>query len=112
MSCSVEFCTRFLLETVAASTDDVGAGMVMGNPAYMAPEVLEDPTAASPASDVFSLGMILHELLTGVEPIAGEPPNLSRVPPMTHLSDLVRKATIHSPALRYHDGGTMAADFA
>jgi serine/threonine protein kinase len=41
---------------------------MMGTPAYMAPEQIRDPKAASFASDVWSLGVICIEMLSGVHP--------------------------------------------
>lgn len=43
-------------------------GVVLGTPAYMAPEQFEDPVAVTPASDVFSLGVVLFQGLTGALP--------------------------------------------
>jgi serine/threonine protein kinase len=46
-------------------------GVLAGSPAYMAPEqVLHDPV--SPQTDVFAIGVILHEMLTGARPFHGE----------------------------------------
>ncbi len=47
-------------------------GMVVGTPEYMSPEQARGQHDIGPAADVFSLGCVLFECLTGQPPFAGE----------------------------------------
>jgi serine/threonine-protein kinase len=51
-------------------------GQVLGTPAYLAPEIVKGGTATA-RSDIFSLGVVLYELLTGVRAFSGD--NLTTV---------------------------------
>jgi len=44
----------------------------LGTPGYAAPEQIRDASSASPASDVFALGVLLYELVAGEAPFAGK----------------------------------------
>jgi serine/threonine protein kinase len=47
-------------------------GRLLGTPAYMSPEqVTGDPTQIGPATDIYSLGVVLYKLLTGQIPFQG-----------------------------------------
>jgi serine/threonine-protein kinase len=61
----------------AAGSELTRAGQILGTPAYVAPELAVGGPLA-PAVDVFSLGVLAHQLLTGRRPFA-EPPLLVRL---------------------------------
>ncbi len=65
-----------------AAVDLTTTGMILGTPAYMSPEQLS-AEAAEPRSDLFSLGVTLHQLATGELPFQGD------------SSEEVREAILH-----------------
>lgn len=59
------------------------SGFLIGTPEYMAPELIEDP--ATPASDIYALGVLLYQMVTGTVPFKGtNPVNIV----MKHLREL------------------------
>ncbi len=101
------------------------SGLVLGSPDYFSPEQARSEPV-TPQTDIYSLGVVLYEVLTGHHPF----PHLSSVermykhlneplPPIESLSieiadgmnAIIQRATAKNPAQRYTDVLEMAADF-
>ena len=48
------------------------SGMSLGTPAYMSPEQFEDSSRVDTRADIYSLGIMLYEMVTGTKPYPGE----------------------------------------
>lgn len=69
----LDFGIARMLSTAAAMTrtDLTAAGFVIGTPLYMSPEQIRAPDVLDSRSDLYSLGCLLHTLLTGGPPFTG-----------------------------------------
>lgn len=95
---------------LASSSEQSEEGVVYGTPGYAAPEIMSDTGSMGVPSDIFAVGVILHELLTGKLP-ADDPRPPSRQSKCHPLLDrIVRKATRPNPESRYGSTEKMIED--
>ena len=110
-----------LLPGEECSIADLQSGV--GTMNYMAPEILEG-RPADQRSDLYALGVVFYELISGKNPFAGAPlakqidirksesfPNLTQLDPTIpqYLSDLILQCMRHDPDKRFSSGDDLLA---
>jgi len=78
-----------------------GAKDVIGTPHYMAPEQIEHPRTVDHRADIYSLGVVFYEMLTGELPLGKFPPPSRMVHVDVRLDEVVLHALEKSPDRRY-----------
>lgn len=111
-----------ILKTEGALTE---SGMMLGSPDYLSPEQARSEPV-TPQTDIYSLGVVLYEVLTGHHPFPhlssvermyrhlNEPlPPLESLPPdiADGMNAVIQRATAKNPTQRYSDVLEMAAHF-
>src|SRR5687767_12993959 len=84
-----------------ASQVGVAETQVVGTPQYMAPEQRSEPQTADHRADIYSLGVVLYELLTGELPADKLQPPSRKVQIDVRLDEIVLRALHKTPDLRY-----------
>jgi serine/threonine protein kinase len=100
-------------------------GLIVGTPQYMAPEAGTTPETVGPAADIYSLGAILYEMLTGRPPFRGGsaidtllqirllepiPPRVWQPKTPRDLETIALKCLAKEPASRYSSARELAED--
>jgi tRNA A-37 threonylcarbamoyl transferase component Bud32 len=75
-------------------------GAAVGTPQYMAPEQIERPGDVDHRADIYSLGVVFYELLTGELPLGRFAPPSSKTPLDTRVDEIVLRALAKERELR------------
>ncbi len=93
--------------------DDVSltqAGQVMGTTHYMAPEQVERPLEVDHRADIYSLGVVFYQMLTGEMPIGRFAAPSRKVQIDVRLDEIVLKTLENEPELRYPQADELKTD--
>ncbi|MFQ3674191.1 MAG: serine/threonine-protein kinase, partial [Aggregatilineales bacterium] len=109
----------------SSALDLTGSGLI-GTPFYMSPEQCRGERDLTPASDLYSLGVVLFEMVTGLTPYRAETPlavlQMHLISPLPNARDLrpelpesaaavIKKALSKDPNDRYPSGRALAEAF-
>jgi serine/threonine protein kinase len=83
---------------------------VVGTPNYMAPEQMERAINVDHRADIFSLGVVFYEMLTGELPLGQFEPPSNKVPLDAKLDRVVLRALAKEPERRYQQAGDLKRD--
>ena len=87
-----------------------GAKDIIGTPHYMAPEQIERPANVDHRADIFSLGVVFYEMLTGELPLGKFAPPSRKVEVDVRLDDVVLHALEKEPERRYQHASQVKTD--
>jgi tRNA A-37 threonylcarbamoyl transferase component Bud32 len=87
-----------------------GSRQVMGTLYYMAPEQVERPLEVDHRADIYSLGVVFYEMLTGQLPVGRFPMPSEKAGTDAFLDEVVLHALEREPARRYQHAGDVKTD--
>jgi serine/threonine protein kinase len=91
----------------SASTTFTEAGEVLGTPSYMAPEQASHPGEVDHRADIYALGVVFYQMLTGELPGKRIEPPSTKVKIDVRLDEIVLRALERKPELRYQQASAL-----
>jgi phage shock protein PspC (stress-responsive transcriptional regulator)/predicted Ser/Thr protein kinase len=89
-----------------------GTQQVMGTPRYMAPEQIERPSAVDHRADIYSLGVVFYEMLTGELPMGRFEPPSQKVQVDVRIDHVVLRSLEKEPDRRYQRASHVKTELA
>ena len=108
----VDFGLAKPLESESSRDAVTGTRQVMGTPHYLAPEQMETPTSVDHRADVYSLGVLMYEMLTGELPLGHFEPPSQRIGSDPNLDAVVLRAMSRDRDQRYQRARDVQAGMA
>jgi len=102
-----------LAKLINPATPDIGltqTGLMMGTPKYMAPEQMERPAEVDHRADIYSLGVVFYEMLTGELPLGRFALPSQRVQVDVRLDEVVLRSLEQRPELRYQHASEVKSE--
>jgi serine/threonine protein kinase len=90
-----------------ALRDLTDAGKVMGTPQYMSPEQFDAPGEVDHRADIYALGVVFYQMLTGELPGKKIEPPSKKVSIDVRLDEVVLRALEKKPELRYQQASAL-----
>ena len=87
-----------------------GTHQLMGTPAYMAPEQIEGLPGIDHRADIYSMGVVFYELLTGELPLGRFSPPSERAETDVRLDEVVLRTLAREPDRRYQQASQVKTD--
>ena len=99
-----------LARLIASTPQDftlTGTNQVMGTPRYMAPEQMESSRGVDHRADIYSLGVVFYEMLTGELPVGPFDPPSKNADVDSRLDQVVLRALAREPDRRFQQASEM-----
>jgi tRNA A-37 threonylcarbamoyl transferase component Bud32 len=97
-------------QAAGARSGSLTEGHAIGTPQYMAPEQIERPQEVDHRADIYSLGVVFYEMLTGELPLGKFAPPSRKVEVDVRLDEVVLRALEKEPERRYQHASEVKTD--